>query len=212
MENINLKSLEEVAVEVLRSENTQLTYLELFEKVATLKGFNEEDKKREIARFYTDITSSGNFVYCGDDKWCLKESLSPDDLDSEFFEEHNEVEVDENDAYFKTKHKKGKKFTTDENGELIADVSYNDYVAEGNKDDDEDESVESYEKMGLSDEDYEEDFEDNDYSEEDDEEEDSEYERDVDDDEDYEAEDEDDEFDENEYNSIMDEWEDSYDK
>ena len=198
MENINLKSLEEVAVEVLRGENTQLTYLELFEKVAALKGFNEEDKKREIARFYTDITSSGNFVYCGDDKWCLKESLSPDDLDSEFFEEHNEVEVDENDAYFKTKHKKGKKFTTDENGELIADVSYNDYVAEGNKDDDEDESVESYEKMGLSDEDYEEDFEDNDYSEEDDE--------------DYEAEDEDDEFDENEYNSIMDEWEDSYDK
>ena len=62
MDNIELKSLEEIAVEVLRETKEKATYLELFNKVAELKNFTEEERNENIARFYTDITASGTML------------------------------------------------------------------------------------------------------------------------------------------------------
>ena len=207
MENIELKSLEETAVEVLKQEKTQLTYLELFNKVAELKGFNDEEKAREIARFYTDITSSGNFVYCGDDKWGLKEDLPLDALDSEFYSEHNEIELEDEDLIKpKKKAKKSKKITHTEDGQAFVDLTYNDLAQESDKDDDYLSEDESYENLDGSD-DYEDYVDDDDDSQYDDE-----YEREEDYDDYDEDDDDDDDFDEDRYNDIMDDYEDRYDK
>ena len=58
MDNIELKSLEEVAVEVLRETKEKATYLELFNKVAELKNFTEEERKGSTSSSGKDNTSS----------------------------------------------------------------------------------------------------------------------------------------------------------
>ena len=208
MENIELKSLEEVAVEVLRETKEKATYLELFNKVAELKNFTEEEKNENIARFYTDITASGNFVYCGDDYWDLKENQTLDALDSEFYSEHSTVEgEDEEEIKPKKRSKKTTKRIYTEGDANFVDLTYSELAEESETDDDYNNEDESYENMDY---DFGKKYDDDDY---DDDDNDSEYEDDYDED-DYDDDDDSDsdDYDEDKYNAIMDEWEDSYDK
>lgn len=207
MENIESKSLEEVAVEVLRETKEKATYLELFNKVAEIKNFTEEEKEENIARFYTDITASGNFVYVGEDYWDLKENQNLEALDSEFYSEHSEIEGDDEEEKPKRKTRKQTKRVYSEGDENFVDLTYNDLAEQADSDDDYNNEDESYEAADST---YDKNYEDD--SDYDDEENDSEYEsEDYDDDYD-EDEDDDDDYDEDSYNAIMDEWEDSYDK
>ena len=208
MENIELKSLEEVAVEVLRETKEKATYLELFNKVAELKNFTEEERNENIARFYTDITASGNFVYCGDDYWDLKENQTLDALDSEFYSEHSTVEgEDEEEIKPKKRSKKTAKRIYTEGDANFVDLTYSELAEESETDDDYNNEDESYENMDY---DFSKKYDDDDY---DDDDNDSEYEDDYDED-DYDDDDDSDsdDYDEDKYNAIMDEWEDSYDK
>ena len=208
MENIELKSLEEVAVEVLRETKEKATYLELFNKVAELKNFTEEERNENIARFYTDITASGNFVYCGDDYWDLKENQTLDALDSEFYSEHSTVEgEDEEEIKPKKRSKKTTKRIYTEGDANFVDLTYSELAEESETDDDYNNEDESYENMDY---DFGKKYDDDDY---DDDDNDSEYEDDYDED-DYDDDDDSDsdDYDEDKYNAIMDEWEDSYDK
>ncbi|MCR5741797.1 MAG: DNA-directed RNA polymerase subunit delta [Gammaproteobacteria bacterium] len=206
MENIELKSLEEVAVEVLREQNESLTYIELFNKVAEAKQFNDEERAKYIAQFYTDITASGNFVYCGDDKWDLKEHLKVADYESEYYSEHADIEGYEEEKPAKRR-KSRKSSVSDNDGELSIDTTHAEMTAHLNKDDDYNSDEQDYEKGYQDDED---DYNENDgYFDSD--EEDERYEED---DESYsEDEDSDDDYDddEEEYNAIMDQFEDEYD-
>jgi len=208
MENIELKSLEEVAVEVLRETKEKATYLELFNKVAELKNFTEEERRENIARFYTDITASGNFVYCGDDYWDLKENQTLDALDSEFYSEHSTVEgEDEEEIKPKKRSKKTVKRIYTEGDANFVDLTYSELAEESETDDDYNNEDESYENIDY---DFDKKYDDDDY---DDDDNDSEYEDDYDED-DYDDDDDSDsdDYDEDKYNAIMDEWEDSYDK
>ncbi len=208
MDNIELKSLEEVAVEVLRETKEKATYLELFNKVAELKNFTEEERNENIARFYTDITASGNFVYCGDDYWDLKENQTLDALDSEFYSEHSTVEgEDEEEIKPKKRSKKTTKRIYTEGDANFVDLTYSELAEESETDDDYNNEDESYENMDY---DFGKKYDDDDY---DDDDNDSEYEDDYDED-DYDDDDDSDsdDYDEDKYNAIMDEWEDSYDK
>lgn len=211
MDNIELKSLEEVAVEVLRETKEKATYLELFNKVAELKNFTEEERNENIARFYTDITASGNFVYCGDDYWDLKENQTLDALDSEFYSEHSAVEgEDEEKEKPKRKTKKSSKRIYTEGDSSFVDLTYSDLAEESDIDDNYNSEDESYETMDY---DYDKKYDDSDDYDDEDDDNDSEYESEDYDDDDYDEDDDDnDDYDEDKYNAIMDEWEDSYDK
>ena len=209
MEKTELKSLEEVAIEVLREAKEELTYLELYNRVTEIQNFSEEEKMDNIAQFYTDITASGNFVYCGDDKWNLKENLTLDKLDSEFYSEHAEIELEEDEKPKKKKaSKKSKKIIRSEDGEAFVDLTYSELAQEMDKDDEDDNENEDYENYSdESYDDYDDSYSDDDDSyEEDSDEYQDDYDDDLDDDED------DDDYDEDSYNAIMDQWEDSYDK
>lgn len=203
MDNYNLLSLEEVAVEVLKTAKTEMTFAEIFAKVAELKGLTDEEKKNVIAQFYTDITSSGDFLYCGDDKWDLKSNQPLSALDSEFYSEHTSVAGDdeEKDDEEKPKAKKAPRKRAKKYIEEIEDA------AEDKADDEKETDDEDYENVAPADEEAEDEDEDidNDSTDHDDKDEDED-----EDDDKSEDDDEDDDFDEDKYNNIMDQYEDQY--
>ena len=191
MKNIELMSLVEIAIEIQSENSEKTTFIDLYNKVCELKGFSEEERKAHIAQFYTDVTACGDFVYCGDDLWDLKRNQKLEALEKEFQTEHIGFEEDKEESRPKPKRKSSKRAK-----------SPLEIEAEDNREEIESED-QAYETQMTYD-DYDMQDEDEDYSS---------YERDFDseldeDDTDY---DEDDDFDEDKYNSIMDEYENQYD-
>ena len=188
----NNKSLLEIAIEIQSKSKENTTFVDLFNKIAEQEDLSEEEKAECIAQLYTDIVSSGDFVYCGEDLWNLKSNLKIDALDSEFYSEHagtDEVEEEKPAKKQSRKKKKAEKMEGEENVELH-DF---DELVQDNEDDDSSNEDEGYENVT---DDY-----DSDYSSDDD-----------DDDFDYTTGDDEDgdDFDEEKYNSIMDQFEDQY--
>ena len=192
--DIELMSLVEIAIEIQENEE-KTTFLEHYNKVCEKKGFNEEEKRAHIAQFYTDITACGDFIYCGDDLWDLKRNQKLDALEKEFQSEHVGFDESEEKETRKPKRKSSKRapktpleLEEEENREEI------------------DSEDQAYETQMTYDDDYDLNDEDDDYSR---------YEKDFDSELDEDDEksdyDDDDDFDEDKYNSIMDEYENQYD-
>ncbi|HHT54942.1 MAG TPA: DNA-directed RNA polymerase subunit delta [Acholeplasma sp.] len=57
---------------LLRESNKPLAIQDIFAKIAEIKEFSLEDVDR-LTTLYMNITQSGKFVFVGDDKWDLKE-------------------------------------------------------------------------------------------------------------------------------------------
>lgn len=195
MKDINLLSLVEIAIEVLRESKEKSTFLELYNKVSEMKNFTEEEKNEHIAQFYTDITSSGDFIYCGEDLWDLKENQPLDVIDHEFFSEHSDIEgADEEEKPKKAKKKHPKKYI-DEDEEEENNTEDEDYEVSPVEEEVEDDEIDEEEIVSVSEEEVEP-VED--------------YEKDIDAQLDESEEEEDEDFDEDTYNSIMDQYEDQY--
>ena len=190
MKDYSLMSMVEIAVDIQSQPNTEkTTFLDLYNKVCEIKGFTDEEKKAHIAQFYTDITASGDFLYCGEDLWDLKKNQKLEDLDKEFYSEHVAEETDEDEEEIKPKRKVRKTKRLE-----VAEEDYND---DDNNEDNE--NAEAYENLEY---DNEEEDEDNGYNG---------YEPDFDHDEDEDYDDDDSDREEEKYNDIMDEYEDLYD-
>jgi len=196
MENKDNKSLLEVAIEIQKTAKDKTTFLDLYKKVSTALKLTEDEKKQHIAQFYTDITSCGDFVYCGEDLWDLKENLETSALESEFYQEHMaEEETEEEIEEKKERARKAK--ARKKQAETVEDI-----VDEEQMDDYSDSEDEEYENEA----DFDEDESDDDYDS---------YEKDVDsdldeDDDKDNYDDDDQDQDEDEYNKIMDDYEDLY--
>jgi len=191
MKDYNLMSLVEIAVDIQSQPNTdKTTFLDLYNKVCEIKGFDEEEKRAHIAQFYTDITASGDFVYCGEDLWDLKRNQKLEALESEFYNEHIAEESDEEEEE-KPKPKKPRSKAKKDALELEEEEN----VEEQDSED------ESYESNATYDDDY--DSNDEEYDG---------YEKDFDyDPDDDSSSDDDDDSDEEKYNAIMDDYENLYD-
>lgn len=197
MKDINSMSLVELAIEIQLESNEKTTFIDLYKKVCDAKEMSDDERKANIAQFYTDITACGDFVYCGDDLWDLKKNQKLEVLDSEYYQEHIADEYDEDEEIIKKPRKKSSKKIK--------------YIEEL-----EDEDEDKEENLDSNDEDYENvSFDDYDESQDDDY---SSYEKDLDseldeddDDKSYDEDEEEDDFDEDKYNSIMDEYENQYD-
>lgn len=66
------RSMMDISVIVLKEEKIALHFMNLFEKVASLKQYTSLQKESFIARFYTDLNIDGRFVMVGANKWGLK--------------------------------------------------------------------------------------------------------------------------------------------
>ena len=190
MKDYNLMSLVEIAIDIQSQPNAEkTTFIDLYNKVSEIKGFTEEDKRAHIAQFYTDITASGDFVYCGEDLWDLKKNQKLEAMDSEFYNEHIADESDE-DEEEKPRPKKSRSKAKDVQS-----------VEEEENEIEEENEDEAYENIG-----YEDDYESSEEEEYDGYEKDFDY----DPDDDTSSDDEDD-SDEEKYNAIMDDYENLYD-
>ena len=49
-----------------------VTFLKLWEDVATMMGFNEQQEEDNIAQFYNDVSLDERFVCIGENKWDLR--------------------------------------------------------------------------------------------------------------------------------------------
>lgn len=82
----------DVAFELLSASKKPMAIQELFKQIAEIKEISLDDVDK-LTQLYMDITQSAKFVYCGDDKWDLKEgNLNLWDDDGSLF-----IEVSEDD-------------------------------------------------------------------------------------------------------------------
>lgn len=184
----NRLSMIEIARDIADTHKNRMTFKELYDKVAEIKEFTTEEYQENIAQFYTDINSSGDFVYCGEDLWNLKRNEKTDALDSEFYSEHigNDEEEEEKPKKVRRSTKKKPKFVEEmgDDEDSYDDFDDDPYDPYDHEEDDEDEDeYHSHEKDIDSE---------------------------LDDKDDDSSKDDDDDFDEDRYNEIMDEYEDKY--
>lgn len=88
----------DVAEALLRENKRPMAIQELFKQIAEIKNVSLEDIDK-LTQLYMDITQSAKFVYCGDDKWDLKEGNLHlwDDDGSLFIEVEEEIDEIEDD-------------------------------------------------------------------------------------------------------------------
>lgn len=94
--NENLKTLAmiDVAEALLKGQATPMTIQQLIQGVAEIKSISLDDIDK-LTQLYMDITQSAKFVYCGDDQWDLKErNLELWDKDGFAFVHAEEIEED----------------------------------------------------------------------------------------------------------------------
>lgn len=71
-EEVAEMSMIEIAHEILTDEKQALDFNELFDKVASIKGYTKEQKKVWIAQLFTDLNVDGRFLTIGSNMWGLK--------------------------------------------------------------------------------------------------------------------------------------------
>lgn len=76
-------SMIELATMILTSEKKAVSYQELFQRVAEMKGYAEAEKEVHIAQFYTDLNIDGRFLPAGSGLWGLKEWYPVEKIDEE---------------------------------------------------------------------------------------------------------------------------------
>lgn len=99
-ETLKNLAMVDVAYELLKASSHPIAIQELFKQIAEIKEIPLDDVTK-LTQLYMDITQSAKFVFCGDDKWDLKEGNLHlwDDDGSSFIEitEEDEEEVIEVD-------------------------------------------------------------------------------------------------------------------
>ncbi|MBU1093868.1 MAG: DNA-directed RNA polymerase subunit delta [Firmicutes bacterium] len=94
--NEKLKTLAmiDVAEALIKGQPTPMTIQQLIQGVAEIKSISLDDIDK-LTQLYMDITQSAKFVYCGDDQWDLKErNLELWDKDGFAFVHAEEIEED----------------------------------------------------------------------------------------------------------------------
>lgn len=71
-EDVKLISMIDLAGQILKEEKKPLSFYEIFDRVAEVKGFSDDEKEQKIAQFYTEVNVDGRFLNVGDNMWGLK--------------------------------------------------------------------------------------------------------------------------------------------
>lgn len=71
MNKLETLAMVDVAEHLLKENKEPMEIQTIFKEVALIKGISLDDVDK-LTQLYMDITQSGKFVYCGDDKWDLK--------------------------------------------------------------------------------------------------------------------------------------------
>jgi DNA-directed RNA polymerase subunit delta len=107
-EEIKSMSMLELAKEIMTEEKKALDFRDVFNKIAELKDFTDEQKDDALAQFYTDLNVDGRFITLGSNMWGLKRWYPVEQMDEDI---HNEPK----------KKKKVKKKTEDDDLDIEED-------------------------------------------------------------------------------------------
>lgn len=121
-ENYKNESMVDVAYSILKNGPLSMNFKDLFSKVLELKEMSEEDGKKVISQFYTNLTLDGRFVDLKDNDWGLRER-----------ETYDKVHIDMNDVYSDMEEEAKENYDAEEH-----DDDEKDALAEGESEEDED--------------------------------------------------------------------------
>lgn len=109
-ENLQNKSMVDVAYDVMLKEKRILRFDELFKLVCVELGFDDETSKSKVSKFYTNLSLDGRFVTLTNNTWDLRVNQTFDkvhidmkDVYSAIEQEHSSgsedlEDIDEDDA------------------------------------------------------------------------------------------------------------------
>lgn len=69
---MSTKSMVNVAFDLMSKKKKPVTFLKLWEDVATMMGYTQQQEEDNIAQFYSDMSLDERFVCVGDNKWDLR--------------------------------------------------------------------------------------------------------------------------------------------
>ncbi|PLS18364.1 DNA-directed RNA polymerase subunit delta [Bacillus sp. M6-12] len=76
-------SMIEIAYELLINKKQPYSFKELVDEIASLQDLTQEDIKRKISQFYTDLNVDGRFTSLGENRWGLKTWYPVDQIEEE---------------------------------------------------------------------------------------------------------------------------------
>lgn len=82
-EEIKEMALLELAYELMIEKNQPVSFNDLVKEVKSLQKLTEEEIKKRISQFYTDLNVDGRFTSLGDNKWGLKDWYPVDQIEDE---------------------------------------------------------------------------------------------------------------------------------
>ncbi|MFD1036883.1 DNA-directed RNA polymerase subunit delta [Virgibacillus byunsanensis] len=156
-EEIEKMSMLELANLILLDGKKAQNFRDVFEKIAKMKGFTNEENKERIAQFYTDLNLDGRFMTIGSNMWGLKRWYPVEQADEEVT---NAPKKKKKKAKAKPKKKKKEKEPEVEEDLDVVDDNIEVLTANFNDDDDDDDEDEDI--------DFDDEFDDDDYDESDD--------------------------------------------
>ncbi|HKM11108.1 MAG: DNA-directed RNA polymerase subunit delta [Bacilli bacterium] len=92
-----LRSNLDVAFDLLKKQNTSLTFNELWEQVVESQDYDAAEKAKLMSRFYTNLTLDGRFVNLGDNTWDLREHNTYDKVHIDVSDVYSDVEEEDDD-------------------------------------------------------------------------------------------------------------------
>lgn len=119
MKEYEQMSMIEVAENLMKKKKTPQPIRKLIKEVAELKGVSEDPDF--MTQLYVDITTSAKFVYCGEDNWDLKERQSLDlwDKDGSYFNQGEDLDEDEEDGITVDDYNLEEEVEEDEEDEIV---------------------------------------------------------------------------------------------
>ncbi|MDY0409517.1 DNA-directed RNA polymerase subunit delta [Paracerasibacillus soli] len=82
-EQLQDMSMIEIANLILIDEKKAMDFRDIFEKVAEIKGYSENQKIEYMAQFYTDLNVNGHFMTLGSNMWGLKRWYPVEQIDED---------------------------------------------------------------------------------------------------------------------------------
>lgn len=82
-EELKIKPMVEIAGFILQDAKKALTFQEIYDQIAEIKGLTKKAKEEKIAQFYTELNVDGRFMTLGSNVWGMKVWYPVDQADEE---------------------------------------------------------------------------------------------------------------------------------
>ncbi len=113
------KSMLDIAYDIITTKNAPIAFQEMWDEIVKIQGLNEEDARKKISRFYTNLSLDGRFVTLGENMWDLRSHHTFDKVHIDMNDVYRDVETisdddEEEKEYIEMLDKETGKVTTEE--------------------------------------------------------------------------------------------------